>query len=244
MAFSQSRLFCYANSEQVKFVLLIPTALSFYFHSNGLKSGSWSHPEMAIFSEEGNPKNEWPPAGEPFHLQEVGRKWVIRMILYPLHVVTLQYPHNNNPFYQSPNQPHHDFPTFLPPRPNRPRHRRNPRNRPSRCNSTSWSRRQYTPRPSTTSTIVIPIWKKSSYKNKQRDESSKTTCEAVLALGRKATIYIADLSSPESVKALTPRIFIDGHRVDILVNCAGIQKRHPSHMFPDADWNEVLSIYR
>jgi len=26
---------------------------------------------------------------------------------------------------------------------------------------------------------------------------------------------------------------------DILVNCAGIQRRHPAHEFPDDDWNEV-----
>lgn len=76
----------------------------------------------------------------------------------------------------------------------------------------------------------------------QRDESSKSTLEAVQALGRKATIYTADLSSQESVKALTPKVLKGGHRIDILVNCAGIQKRHPSHLFPDEDWNEVLQV--
>lgn len=28
----------------------------------------------------------------------------------------------------------------------------------------------------------------------------------------------------------------------ILVTCAGIQKRHPAHQFPDNDWNEVLQV--
>lgn len=31
---------------------------------------------------------------------------------------------------------------------------------------------------------------------------------------------------------------------DILVNCAGIQRRHPAHEFPDDDWNEVHSLAR
>jgi 2-deoxy-D-gluconate 3-dehydrogenase len=28
--------------------------------------------------------------------------------------------------------------------------------------------------------------------------------------------------------------------VHILINCAGIQRRHPAHQFPDEDWDEVL----
>jgi 2-deoxy-D-gluconate 3-dehydrogenase len=31
-------------------------------------------------------------------------------------------------------------------------------------------------------------------------------------------------------------------RIDILLNCAGIQRRHQSHNFPDEDWNEVLQV--
>jgi short-subunit dehydrogenase len=41
------------------------------------------------------------------------------------------------------------------------------------------------------------------------------------------------------VKGITPAITKDGHKIDILVNCAGIQRRHPSAEFPDNDWNEV-----
>jgi 2-dehydro-3-deoxy-D-gluconate 5-dehydrogenase len=26
---------------------------------------------------------------------------------------------------------------------------------------------------------------------------------------------------------------------DILLNCAGVQRRHPSEKFPDEDWDEV-----
>ncbi|PYI04095.1 2-deoxy-D-gluconate 3-dehydrogenase [Aspergillus sclerotiicarbonarius CBS 121057] len=74
----------------------------------------------------------------------------------------------------------------------------------------------------------------------QRDTSNLETKQRIESLGRKATIYIADLSSRESVSALTPTVLADGHDISILVNCAGIQRRHPSHLFPDSDWDEVL----
>ncbi|MCJ1304020.1 hypothetical protein MMC08_006832 [Hypocenomyce scalaris] len=76
----------------------------------------------------------------------------------------------------------------------------------------------------------------------QRDHSQTATKEAIEALNRKATIYPTDLSSVQSVAALIPTILRDGHRIDVLVNCAGIQRRHPSHQFPDNDWNEVLQV--
>ena len=73
----------------------------------------------------------------------------------------------------------------------------------------------------------------------QRDRTQTTTVKAVEATGRKATVYTADLASQEQVAALTPSILKDGHKINILVNCAGIQRRHPSAVFPDNDWNEV-----
>ncbi|PWY93545.1 2-deoxy-D-gluconate 3-dehydrogenase [Aspergillus sclerotioniger CBS 115572] len=74
----------------------------------------------------------------------------------------------------------------------------------------------------------------------QRDPSNLETKQLIESLGRKAPIYTADLSSRESVSALTPTILADNHDINILVNCAGIQRRHPSHLFPDSDWDDVL----
>ncbi|KAH7309147.1 2-deoxy-D-gluconate 3-dehydrogenase [Stachybotrys elegans] len=76
----------------------------------------------------------------------------------------------------------------------------------------------------------------------QRDESSTTTKEAIEKLGRKAWIYTAELSSPEQVAALTPKVLADGHKIRILINCAGIQRRHPCEKFPDSDFNEVIQV--
>lgn len=58
---------------------------------------------------------------------------------------------------------------------------------------------------------------------------------AIEKLGRKAIIYTADLSSAHSVSALVPRILEDGHKIEILLNCAGVQRRHPCHEFLRVD---------
>ncbi|KAH8887609.1 2-deoxy-D-gluconate 3-dehydrogenase [Thozetella sp. PMI_491] len=76
----------------------------------------------------------------------------------------------------------------------------------------------------------------------QRDEKNLETKQKIEALGRKATVYTADLSSQAEVEGLTKRILDDGHDIDILVTCAGIQRRHPAHQFPMSDWDEVLQV--
>ncbi|KAF5559258.1 hypothetical protein H9Q72_007964 [Fusarium xylarioides] len=76
----------------------------------------------------------------------------------------------------------------------------------------------------------------------QRDTTSQSTKESVEKLGRKAFIYTADLSSQESVAGLVPKVLADGHQIRILVNCAGIQRRHPCEVFPDSDFNEVIQV--
>lgn len=73
----------------------------------------------------------------------------------------------------------------------------------------------------------------------QRDFSNTTTKQAIEELGRKATIYQADLGNRDQLRGLVKKVLDDGHDIDILVNCGGIQRRHPAHEFPDSDWNEV-----
>ncbi|KAI9734159.1 MAG: hypothetical protein M1818_006635 [Claussenomyces sp. TS43310] len=73
----------------------------------------------------------------------------------------------------------------------------------------------------------------------KRDEANIITKERIEALGRKTHLYTADLASDDQVSGLTGRILRDSHDVDILVNCAGIQRRHPSHVFPKNDWDEA-----
>ncbi|KAL2075211.1 hypothetical protein VTL71DRAFT_153 [Oculimacula yallundae] len=76
----------------------------------------------------------------------------------------------------------------------------------------------------------------------QRDMKNVTTKSQIESLGRKVIVYTADLASDAEVSALASKILGDGHDVDILVTCAGIQRRHPAHIFPKSDWDEVLQV--
>ncbi|KAJ5923800.1 2-deoxy-D-gluconate 3-dehydrogenase [Penicillium verhagenii] len=77
----------------------------------------------------------------------------------------------------------------------------------------------------------------------QRDESNTATRDEIInRLGRKAFIHVAELSDRQAVKGIVPAVVAQGSKPDILLNCAGIQRRHPSHQFPDEDWDEVLEI--
>ncbi|KAL1408714.1 hypothetical protein Q8F55_005527 [Vanrija albida] len=60
--------------------------------------------------------------------------------------------------------------------------------------------------------------------------------------GGKADIVVADLADAKSVSTIIPSVVAAGRVLDIVVNCGGIQRRHPVEVFPDEDWNEVLQV--
>ncbi|KKK21760.1 2-dehydro-3-deoxy-D-gluconate 5-dehydrogenase [Aspergillus rambellii] len=76
----------------------------------------------------------------------------------------------------------------------------------------------------------------------QRDESNTSTRDQITHLGRKAYIHAAELSDREAIKGIIPALTSQGVKPDILLNCAGIQRRHPSEKFPDEDWDEVIQV--
>ena len=66
-------------------------------------------------------------------------------------------------------------------------------------------------------------------------------------MGRACIIVNADLSSDAEVSALVPGLLADlsslpNQRIDILLNCAGIQRRHPAHQFPTKDFQTVIQV--
>ncbi|KAI0503219.1 hypothetical protein F5B22DRAFT_652297 [Xylaria bambusicola] len=76
----------------------------------------------------------------------------------------------------------------------------------------------------------------------QRNDTVTETQKTIEALGRKVIVYAADLSSATDVAGLIPQVLADGHSIRILVNCAGIQIRHPCEDFPDDDFNAVMQV--
>ncbi|KAJ5902742.1 hypothetical protein N7495_003270 [Penicillium taxi] len=76
----------------------------------------------------------------------------------------------------------------------------------------------------------------------QRDSVNTETKDKIVQLGRKVWIHVAELSDRKAVKAIVPTLTSQGLKPNILLNCAGIQRRHPSEEFPDEDWDEVLEV--
>ncbi|KAJ5872812.1 Glucose/ribitol dehydrogenase [Penicillium soppii] len=77
----------------------------------------------------------------------------------------------------------------------------------------------------------------------QRDDTNTSTKDEIInRLGRKAWIHVAELGDRKAVKNIVPALTSQGLKPQILVNCAGIQRRHPSEQFPDEDWDEVLEV--
>ncbi|OGE55185.1 hypothetical protein PENARI_c005G00495 [Penicillium arizonense] len=73
----------------------------------------------------------------------------------------------------------------------------------------------------------------------QRDNTNTVTKDEITRLGRQAWIHVAELGDRQAVKNIIPAVTSQGLKPEILVNCAGIQRRHPSEQFPDSDWDET-----
>ena len=67
--------------------------------------------------------------------------------------------------------------------------------------------------------------------------------EGFCSRGLRCHGIAADLGDRESLRdGFARSLELLGGRLDILVNCAGIQRRHPSEEFPMEDWDAVLEI--
>ncbi|ORY32603.1 hypothetical protein BCR39DRAFT_492650 [Naematelia encephala] len=82
----------------------------------------------------------------------------------------------------------------------------------------------------------------------QRNTTNTTTKDIIEkqggfeSKGGKCDIVVCDLADKESVAKLIPNVVASGRSLDIVVNCGGIQRRHPVENFPEEDWNEVLQV--
>ena len=67
--------------------------------------------------------------------------------------------------------------------------------------------------------------------------------KAINELGGKIKGVAANLAKREEVyEGFSNALEALGGDIDILVNCHGIQRRHPSEKFPLSDWDEVINV--
>lgn len=71
-----------------------------------------------------------------------------------------------------------------------------------------------------------------------------TTNRRIEATGRKCYVLHADLAtiSQNVADEVVKSAIQSAGRVDILINCGGIQRRHPSVEFPESAFDEVLQV--
>ncbi|MTT32637.1 glucose 1-dehydrogenase [Terrilactibacillus sp. BCM23-1] len=75
----------------------------------------------------------------------------------------------------------------------------------------------------------------------QRSENQEVK-EAIETIGRTCKIIICDMSNPNDVKTAIPKVLNEFGTIDILVNNAGIQRRSPSTIFSEEDFDDVLQV--
>jgi 3-oxoacyl-[acyl-carrier protein] reductase/(S)-1-phenylethanol dehydrogenase len=68
------------------------------------------------------------------------------------------------------------------------------------------------------------------------------TEQMVQAIGRKATSFVCDVSSPESVNQFAEAVKSEFGRCDILVNNAGIYPFKPFDEMSFEDWRKILAV--
>jgi 2-dehydro-3-deoxy-D-gluconate 5-dehydrogenase len=73
-------------------------------------------------------------------------------------------------------------------------------------------------------------------------ESGSDVEREVRAMGRKFRGYSCDFSKRKSLYEFIEKIRRDGHRIDLLINNAGIIRRKPAAEYPDEFWDEVMEV--
>ncbi|MFQ3546298.1 SDR family oxidoreductase [Halobacillus rhizosphaerae] len=76
----------------------------------------------------------------------------------------------------------------------------------------------------------------------QRNPDQLDVKNEIEELGRTCHIIPCDLNQLEQVKEAVPSVVSSFGKIDILVNCAGIQRRSPSVDFPEEDWDDVINV--
>ncbi|KAK5169140.1 uncharacterized protein LTR77_006449 [Saxophila tyrrhenica] len=74
------------------------------------------------------------------------------------------------------------------------------------------------------------------------DPGSERTKAIVKGCGRKYSRYNADVSDMKSIRSTYQQIWKDGLSADILLNCAGVQRRAEAVDFTDEDIDVVLDV--
>ncbi|KAK5711345.1 hypothetical protein LTR17_018472 [Elasticomyces elasticus] len=74
------------------------------------------------------------------------------------------------------------------------------------------------------------------------DKGAQNLRDAIKQTGRKLSQYQCDVRTPKELRACYQKIWADGVKADILLNCAGVQRRAEAADFTDEDIDLVLDV--
>ena len=73
-------------------------------------------------------------------------------------------------------------------------------------------------------------------------DGANQTVQTITSAGGKAIAFAADVSQPDQVNALIQSAVTTFGKLDIFVNNAGIEYKHPITEFPLDQWNKILAV--
>jgi NAD(P)-dependent dehydrogenase (short-subunit alcohol dehydrogenase family) len=70
----------------------------------------------------------------------------------------------------------------------------------------------------------------------------ENTAAEMNANGGRAFGYVLDVANRDSVQQFTEHVWTTHQRIDVLINCAGVNTRLPADAFPEDAWERILNI--
>jgi 2-dehydro-3-deoxy-D-gluconate 5-dehydrogenase len=75
-----------------------------------------------------------------------------------------------------------------------------------------------------------------------RDRNRGSSCEEILAAGRRTFYFSGDLADPKVPAELIEKTIAEFGSIDILVNNAGVIRRTPAAEYPAEYWDELIAV--
>jgi 2-deoxy-D-gluconate 3-dehydrogenase len=78
--------------------------------------------------------------------------------------------------------------------------------------------------------------------NGRATDRAAATCQQITDLGGQAIPLVADLTTVDACRQLVSDAHTTLGRIDILVNCAGMNRRKPAVTVTEEDWETILNV--